>query len=359
MAGSEIRIGVIGVGAIGPSHIYAINQVDGARLAAVCDIREEAASAEAEKNGVPYFTSVEEMVRSGEVDAVTVSTPSGYHLEATLTAIENDTHVLVEKPLEITTERIDQIIEAEKKSKAIVAGVYQSRFKPIVSKMKSLIDNGLIGEIYSGSVYIKRYRTQDYYDSGGWRGTWKVDGGGCLMNQGIHFIDLFIWFLGDVESAIGVAETKGRNVEVETIAQALVGFRGGVRGVVEATTLAYPEWSPYIEIYGSRGTVAFEGTRLRSMELIDPTQQEEDAKKELEEISKVTAEAEAKRKAKAAAGTAVPNVDMGHAPVIEDFVSAIQDGRAPLINSTEARKAVALIRAIYESGQNGNKPVYP
>ncbi len=357
MADTEVRIGVIGVGAIGPSHIYAIDQVEGARLSAICDIREEAAKQEAGKHEVPYFTSVEEMVKSGEVDAVTVSTPSGYHLDATLAAIENNTHVLVEKPLEITTERIDRIIEAEKKSKAIVAGVYQSRFKPIVSKMKSLVDKGLLGEVYSGSVYIKRYRTQEYYDSGGWRGTWKVDGGGCLMNQGIHFVDLFIWFLGDVESVIGVAETVGRDVEVETIAQALVGFKGGIRGVVEATTLAYPEWAPYIEIYGSRGTISFEATSLRSMEIIDPSPEEETAKKELEELSRELADAERKRKANAAAGAAVPNVDMGHAPVIEDFVRAIRTGGSPLINSTEARKAVELITAIYESGRNGSTPV--
>jgi UDP-N-acetyl-2-amino-2-deoxyglucuronate dehydrogenase len=358
MAGNETRIGVIGVGAIGPCHAYAIEQVDGCSLSAVCDVREDAAKAFAEEKNVPYFTSVEDMLAAGVVDAVTLSTPSGFHMESVLAAIENDTHVLVEKPLEITTERIDQIIDAERQSNAIVACVYQSRFRPVIRKMKALFDNGLLGEVYSGSVYIKRYRTQDYYDSGGWRGTWQVDGGGCLMNQGIHDVDLFVWFMGDVEEVIAITESYGRDIEVETLALALVKFKRGARGHLEGTTLAYPEFSPYIEAYGSRGTVAFTHSRLMHMEIMDPTDEEIAARDELYELTRSNDERKANAP-KVAAGTPVASLDMGHAPVVADFVDAIRTGRKPFVTSHDARKAVTLIRAIYESGRNGSKPVHP
>lgn len=359
MAVDEIRIGVIGVGAIGPSHIYSIGQVPGCRLSAVCDIREDAANRVAGEQGVAAFTDVESMLTSGEVDAVTVSTPSGFHLESVISALEHDTPVLVEKPLEITTERIDRIIAAEKSSKGFVAGVYQSRFRPLVRTMRGLIDQGLLGELYSGSCYIKRYRTQDYYDSGGWRGTWKVDGGGCLMNQGIHEIDLYRWFMGDPKEVIAVTETKGRDVEVETLALGIVRFSSGAAGVIEATTLAYPEYKPYIELVGERGTVAFTHSGLIRMDIIDPTPAEIEAKNELEEYTRAHDAAEAARKRTVAAGTAVPHVDMGHTPVVADFVEAIRDSRAPFVSATEARKAVALITAIYQSSREGGAPVHP
>lgn len=349
----EIRVGVIGVGAIGPSHIYSVGEVEGCRLTAVCDIRKDAAEAVAAEHGVLAYDDVEKMVSSGQVDAVTVATPSGFHLDVVLTALENDIPVLVEKPVEITTERIDKIIAAEVRSNGFVAGVYQSRFRPIVRRIKTLLDRGLLGEIYTGSVYIKRYRTQDYYDSGGWRGTWKVDGGGCLMNQGIHDLDLYQWLMGTPLEVTAITETKGRNIEVETLALALVKFASGASGVVEATTLAYPEYKPFIEIVGSRGTVAFSHSRLIRMDLAEPTTAELQARGELFELTE-TFDERITRQSKAVAGTAVPHVDMGHNPVIQDFVDAIRDRREPFVTAESSREAVSLITAIYESGKSNS-----
>ena len=238
----------------------------------------------------------------------------------------------------------------------MVAGVYQSRFRPIVHRVKKLFDRGVLGEIYTGSAYIKRYRTQEYFDSGGWRGTWKVDGGGCLMNQGIHQVDLFLWIMGDPEQVIGITDNPGREVEVETLALAMAKFKSGANGVVEATTLAYPEWEPYMEVIGSRGTMAFSGTRMIKMELIDPTREEEEERNELMAITKQS-DAPAEARKNAAPGTAVPTVDMGHTPVIQNFVDAVKTGGPPLVNSTEARKAVAFIQAVYKSSKSGSKPV--
>jgi len=357
MKGEKVRIGVIGVGAIGPSHVYSIKRTEGCALAAICDLRAEAAARVAGENGVPYFTSVKDMVSADAVDAVTISTPSGFHLETALEAIEAGKHVLSEKPLEITTERIDRILTAVRRKGVKLGGVFQCRFMPVVRRLKRLVDDGLLGDIYSGSVYMKRYRTQSYYDSAGWRGTWKVDGGGCLMNQGIHYVDLFLWFMGEAQEVIAITETMGRQVEVETLALSLVKFASGARGVIEGTTLAYPELPSYLEIFGSRGTLSFTSEKVLRMDLIDPTPGEA---AERDALFALKAEQEAKRATETktvAAGTAVPSLDMGHGPVIADFVEAIRTDREPFVNGPEARRAVELITAIYASGRDGSRPV--
>jgi UDP-N-acetyl-2-amino-2-deoxyglucuronate dehydrogenase len=359
MTNGTVRIGVIGMGAIGPSHVFAIEHAEGCEPAAVCDVREQAARAAGEKYGVPFFTSVEEMAASGLVDACTVATPSGFHRDAAMAVLRGGKHCLVEKPLEISTDRVDEILEAADSSGAILASVFQSRFAPVARRLRGLIRDGILGEIYSGSAYIKRYRTQDYYDSGGWRGTWKVDGGGCLMNQGIHLVDLYQWFMGDVDQVIAITETKGRNVEVETLALSLVSFAGGAKGVIEGTTLAYPEYSPHIEIFGSRGTVDFTKDKILHMDLLDPSETEKAARDQLMVLTKAQLEKEeqAGSRKKAAAGTAVPSIDMGHTPVVQDFVNAIREGGMPFVDGREARKSVELITAIYESGRKGGAPV--
>jgi len=358
MDDKQLRIGVIGLGAIGPSHIFAIGGTEGCELSAVCDVRAEAAARAAEEHGVPGFASVREMLAADVVDAATLCTPSGLHLDAALEVLRAGKHLLVEKPMEITTERVDRIIAAAVQSGATLGGVFQSRFGAVVRRLKELVDGGLLGEIYSGSAYIKRYRTQEYYDSGDWRGTWRIDGGGCLMNQGIHCVDLFLWFMGGVEEVIAITETMGRTVEVETLALSLVKFTSGARGVIEGTTLAYPEFSPYIEIYGSRGTLAFNGGKVLHLALADPTSAEAVARDELFEQRRALEAAQAKAvKKEVAPGTAVPFVDMGHTPVVTDFVAAVREGRDPFISGREARRSVAVINAIYESGRQNSKPV--
>lgn len=357
MSNDVVRFGVVGVGAIGPSHVYAINNTEGARLGAVCDLREEAAAKLAGENGVPHFTNIDDMLNSGLVDAVSICIPSGLHLDAVLKSIAAGKHVLCEKPLEITTDRIDEIIAAGRKKGVKVACSLQCRFTPLSKKLKKLIDGGLLGEIYSGSAYSKWYRDQAYYDSANWRGTWKIDGGGCLMNQGIHIVDLFLWFMGDADSVVAFTETKGRNVEVETLALAMVKFANGSRGSIESTTLSYPGSPRYIEMIGSRGTIAFGPDKLISLDLIDATPEETAFKEQVLAEQAEAEKAENARTDSASAGTAIPDVNMGHQPIFEDFVKAIQKDSEPWINGEEARKAVSLINGVYESGRNENRLV--
>ena len=330
-----------------------IPQID---LVAICD-RDEARAADlAGEYGAAAFTSLADMLEI--VDAATLCIPSGLHLEPALQVVKAGRHLLVEKPLEITTQRIDQIIEAAALQPHVtLAGVFQTRFTPVVQRLQSLEAAGLLGEIYSGSAYIKRYRTQQYYDSGGWRGTWQIDGGGCLMNQGIHLVDLLLWFCGDVEQVMALTSSRGREIEVETQAQALLRFRNGATGVIEATTLAYPELPQYLELYGSRGTVSFTGDRVLRLDVMDPTPAEAAACAEVEDLGEALAARRKQQRQDAEAGAAVPHVDMGHGPVLEDFVAAIRDQRAPAVDGSEARRSVELITAIYESGKNAGQAV--
>ena len=351
----EIRMGIIGPGVIAPSHAFAIDQAQGARLAAVCGRRLEPTAELADQYGAESVSDITALLDA--VDAVTLCTPSGAHLDIALEVIAAGKHLLIEKPLETTPERIDQIVAAARQQGIVLAGVFQSRFAPIARRLKGLVAAGLLGEIYSGSAYIKRYRPQSYYDSGGWRGTWDLDGGGCLMNQGIHLTDLLLWFMGDPASVIGSAETRGRDVEVETMAMGLIRYRSGARGVLEATTLAYPELPEYVEIVGARGTLIFNGNALQRLDLIDPTPEEEATKEELLQVSAELAAERERIIAAAPPGTAVPTVDMGHTPVVVDFVEAIREGRPPLVDGAEGRRAVALITALYESSRNDSQSV--
>ncbi|MFC1525732.1 Gfo/Idh/MocA family protein [Candidatus Latescibacterota bacterium] len=357
MSSDRVRMAVVGVGAIGPSHIYAMDHLEAAELVGICSLPEPHAEGVARQHGVPFYTSVGEMLEADRPDAATVCTPSGLHLDVTLELIDAGVHVLVEKPLEVTTERVDRLVEAARAKGVVLAGVFQSRFKPVVARLKQLVDDGLLGDLYSGSAYIKRYRTQEYYDSGGWRGTWEIDGGGWLMNQGIHVVDLLTWFCGDVEEIIALTDTVGRKVEVETLAVALLKFANGAKGVIEGSTVAYPELPQYLEIFGSRGTVSFSNSRLLRMDLMDPTAAETAAREELLEMRRQLETRESTQQRRVAAGTPIPQVDMGHTPVFEDFVTALREGRPPLVDGREARRAVAVVNAIYESGRNNAVPV--
>ncbi len=355
-ADRPLRFGVVGIGAIGPSHAFAINKVAATEVAALCSRRPDEAEPLAREYGVPYCGTVEELLEQ-DIDAVTLCTPSGLHLDIALQVLAAGKHLVVEKPLEISTERVDRIIAAAREKGVKLAGVFQSRFKPVVQQLKTLMDNGLLGDIYGGSAYMKRYRTQDYYDSGGWRGTWEIDGGGCLMNQGIHEVDLLAWFMGEVAEVIGVTETCGRQVEVETLALALVKYASGARGVIEASTVTYPDPSPYIEIFGSRGTLTFSNSRVLRMELVEPTPAEEAARQDLFEQRRQLEQKEAQENKNIAPGTPVGSVDMGHAPVFEDFARAVRQGGEPLVNGAEARRSVELVTAVYESSKNGSIPI--
>lgn len=354
MRKDPIRFGIIGTGAIAPSHAYAISHSEDACLAAVCDVHLESAEKFGKARGVPFFSSVADMLAADVVDAVSVCVPSGFHLDVALPVLAAGKHVLIEKPLEITIARIDRLIQEKDKSGAKVGCIFQARFNTFFRQVKERLDSGLLGEIFYGNAYSNYYRAQDYYDSASWRGTWKVDGGGCLMNQGIHTVDLFLWLMGRAKSVVGTAKTKGRRVEVETQAHALVEFDSGASGVIEASTVAYPGDPPHLELIGSRGSISFAANGLLRMDIIDPTA---DEIKWRESFMVKKAHAGGTAPSGGSASVAITGEDMGHGPVFADFINALRDGGEPFVTAEEARRSVSLIESIYESSRNGRSVV--
>ena len=253
------RFGIVGCGMISRFHAAAIAEIKNAQLVAGSDSYAPAAEKFGKDLGVDTYTDFRKMVKRDDIDIVTICTPSGAHAEPAIAAAKAGKHVIVEKPLEVTLARCDQVIEACKKAKVQLGTIFPSRFSEVAQLFKKAIDSGRLGKLALGDAYVKWFRTQKYYDSGGWRGTWKLDGGGALMNQSIHAIDLLQWLMGPVVSVQAVAATLAhKRIEVEDTAVAALRFKNGALGTVEGTTAAFPGFLKKIEISGDKGSIGLE-----------------------------------------------------------------------------------------------------
>ncbi|HWA87691.1 MAG TPA: Gfo/Idh/MocA family oxidoreductase, partial [Opitutus sp.] len=278
-----------------------------------------------------------------DVDVVCVATPSGRHRDIALPALRAGKHVLCEKPLEITTGRVDEVIAAAERAGRILAGVFQQRFGFGAQRLKQAVESGRFGKLALGSAYVKWWRDRDYYGGSGWKGTAALDGGGALMNQGIHAVDLLQWLAGMPTSVVAQTRTRVHAIETEDTAVALLDFAGGALGVIEAGTSCYPGSSLRIELTGERGTAVLENGSIIDWRFAD--ERPEDA------------EVRAPRAAETGSGAADPKAigTEGHRRVVADLVDAIREGRAPSVPGREARNAVAIIEAVYRSQRTGGR----
>ena len=340
----SIGIGIVGCGMIANFHAKAITDANGAHLVGVASRRPEPAAKFASEYGCTGFASIEEMIASPDVHAVSICTPSGAHLDPAVAAANAGKHVIVEKPLEITPERCDQIIDACEKNNVRLTVTFQSRFHQSSRLMKKAVDEGRFGKITLGDAYVKWYRTQEYYDSGAWRGTWQLDGGGALMNQAIHSVDLLLWLMGPVaEISAMTATMTHERIEVEDVAVATLKFANGALGVIEATTTAFPGALKRIEISGSEGTAVLEEEDIRTWEFANETADDETIRKEMA------------GKTETGGGAADPAAigHHGHTMLFEEAVSAINENRPSILDGQEGRRSVEVICAIYESAKTG------
>ena len=236
-----LGFGIIGCGMISKFHAKAIAEVPNAQLVGCFDMVPEAAERLAAETGCKAYRDLRSLLKNPDVQVVTIGTPSGAHLEPAVAAARAGKHVIVEKPLEITLKRCDKIIEECGKAGVVLSTIFPSRFHESARLIKGAIEGGRFGRLTIGDAYVKWYRTQQYYDSGAWRGTWKFDGGGALMNQAIHSVDLLAWLMGPVaEISSFTAMLAHERIEVEDVAMATLRFANGALGVIEATTAAYP-----------------------------------------------------------------------------------------------------------------------
>ena len=333
-----MKFGIVGAGVIAEYHREAIERAEGAELVGVYDKFPEASEKFAARHGLPSFSSIETLVENGVAEVVTIATPSGWHLEPSLRAMEAGAHVLCEKPLEVTTGKIDRMIAVSERTGRKLGAVLQVRTFPGCRTAKETIRDGKLGEILIADAYIKYYRTQEYYDADAWRGTFELDGGGAAMNQGIHWIDLVNWLVGDAEWVESRCATLGHDIEVEDVCHAVVGWKGGGRGMIEATTCAKPGFPTRIEIHGTRGSLLLEDSHIRRMVI--------DGEESVAECS-----------GEGAGGHADPtkfSVE-GHIVHVENMIEAVVKNRPPLVNGTEARKSVQLITSLYESSREGKR----
>jgi predicted dehydrogenase len=338
--------GVVGLGLIAEFHARAVQALPDAdaRLVACCSRSPDKAQAFSRKFDCRGYDSLQEFLAHPGLDVVSICTPSGAHLEPALAAAAAGRHLVVEKPLEVTTERCDRIIAAARHAGVSLAGVFQSRFQEAARALKRAVEEGRFGRLVLGDAYVKWHRTQAYYDEGGWHGTRALDGGGALINQSIHAIDLLQWYMGPVESVQAFAGTVGHDrIEVEDNAVAALRFASGAFGVIEGSTAVYPGFLKRIELSGTRGSVVLEEESLRTWEFAEGRAEDEEIRERFSE------------KGDSGGGAADPGAISfeGHRRQFEDFLQALDSGRPPLVDGPEARKSVAIIEAIYESARDG------
>jgi len=338
-------IAIIGCGMISEFQAKAIGALPDARVVGFFDTVAEMARTRAAEFGGRAYPTLEELFADRSVDAVSICTPSGLHMEPAVQAARAGKHLMVEKPIEVTLERVDAIIGACREAGVTLGAIFPRRFQDSSRVVKDAIERGRFGRIVLADVYIKWYRSQEYYDKGGWRGTWKFDGGGALMNQGIHGIDLVQWLLGGIREVWAFTATLAHErIEVEDVAVAAVRFANGALGAIEGTTCSWPGTKIRIEIGGMKGSVILEDETILSWRFQDEGPADEEIRKKY-----------GPRENLSGGGAGDPRAISfeGHRLQFEDFVRAIRTGTRPYCGGEDARDAVAVITSIYRAAREG------
>ncbi|HTD88521.1 MAG TPA: Gfo/Idh/MocA family oxidoreductase [Candidatus Binatia bacterium] len=333
------HIGLIGGGNITETHARAARAIPGVEISAINGTNaEKIARLCCEHGGTPY-QDFAAFLKHRPMDLVIIGSPSGLHATQGIAAARQGLHVLTEKPIEISTARADILIEAAKQSKVHLGVIFQDRLKPHIRQLKNWVDQGLLGKLLLVDARVKWYRPPEYYASSRWRGTLALDGGGALINQGVHTVDLLLWLLGDVVRVQARTATQLHKIEAEDTAVAILEFASGALGIFHSTTADYPGYPRRVEISGSEGTVILEHDRIIAANLRNTPAATESAA--LDENQ--------------SASTAVVSDFRGHQAVLEDFLQAIQQNRAPACDGLEGRRSIALTESIYRAAKTPDR----
>lgn len=353
MSNQEVGYAVVGLG-VGKSHVRGALNAKGCGLVAICDVDESVLNRVGDEFNIApenRYTSYELLLMRPDIDVVSVCTPSGRHRDDAIKALEAGKHVLVEKPLEIQLDKIDDILAAADKASKYVGCVFQNRLSPGNKKMKETIDSGRLGSLITANFHVKWYRTDEYYArNGGWRGTWAMDGGGAVMNQSVHTIDLMQWMMGPVKSVFAKAGAYNHDIETEDTAVAVIQFESGAIGTFIGTTCAYPGLEILLQVHGTDGTVYANNSNIEAFKLADDPDRTEEAQ--------VLSEFGKQEKSSGGADPAAISTT-GHAGQIQDMIFAVQQNRPPMIQGKEGYAAVEIILAIYESARLGQEVFLP
>ncbi len=331
----QIRFGIVGCGVISDWHARAIGEIEGAVLTGVTDIRQESAHAFGQKYGAKAFATLEELLTS-DIDAVCICTPSGLHASQAIQAANSGKHIVLEKPIGITAEQLDGLEEAVERNGVKLCAVSQYLFSQAMEQAKQAVESGRLGKLILGDITMKFLRTREYYQSSSWRGTWAMDGGGALMNQGIHGVGMLLYLMGPVKRVTAHVRTLYHQIEVEDTAVALLEFENGALGHIVGTTSVYPGYPRVLQVTGENGTITITEDQITGWRLRDEPEERLSAGKVTDTSSVPT------------------NFGIeGHKKLIEDFVHAVWEDCQPKIDLKKGREAVDLILAIYESSRTG------
>ena len=339
----KVRFGIIGTGAIARMHAAAMAATDNAELSMVYDKVQERAAAFAQEHHCRQASSLGELLAS-DVEAVTIATPSGLHGEVAIPAARAGKHILCEKPLDVTVSKTNDLVRTCEICNIRLSAVFQSRFLRAAQWIKQAVDDGRFGDPVLAAASVRWFRAPEYYSSATWRGTWDLDGGGALMNQGIHTVDLLLHFNGDVSEVTGrTARIMHKTIEVEDTVVAMLKFKNNSLGTVEASTACYPGAPRRVEFSGTRGSVVLEDDRILRWAFADERPEDE-------EIRRLGAAGEEQR-----GGSRDPLAISaeGHRRQIAELAEAILNGRGLTAPGAEGKRAIELICAVYESARTG------
>ena len=337
-----VQYAIIGCGNVAPSHAEGVVTCQDAELFAVCDIIEEKARNFAARFGAKkYFTDYREMLKSPEIDIVSICTPSGLHGDMVVDCAKAGKHVLCEKPIEINRNKIDEMIRVCKQEGVKLGAIFQNRTYSGTRAAKKMLEENKLGRILIADGYSKEYRSPQYYKSADWRGTWALDGGGCLMNQGVHCVDILCWLAGEVESITARTFTMARDIEVEDSAFALVQFKNGAFGVIEGSTISDPGLDDHVEIQCERGRIIYDSGST-TLYTTGPSGQMVETPLDTERVEESNT-----------ANDPLAFTPKAHIFLVWDMVQAVLGNRDPYITGEMARHAVDVILSIYQSSATG------
>ncbi|MEV5965749.1 Gfo/Idh/MocA family oxidoreductase [Kribbella sp. NPDC051952] len=336
-----MKFAVVGAGVIGATHARLITSLpEGSELVAVVDVEGDRAEALTGKHGGEPMTDLAKACARPDIDAVSICLPSGLHADAAITALEAGKHVIVEKPLDVTLAAADRFIDAEQRTGMTVAVISQRRFQQAPAFVHQAVADGRLGRITTGIAESAFWRSQEYYDSGGWRGTVELDGGGALMNQGIHVVDLLLWMLGEpVEVQAYSDRLAHERIDVEDTVAATVRFRSGAIGSIVATTSAYPGRPVRLSVYGDQGSAVIEQDDLVAFDVADG--------------GTATGAHGGGDGQPAGEASVTQSVADAHLAQYVDFIEAVRDSRPPAITTLDARRALEVVLGVYESARTG------
>ncbi len=344
---SVIGFGIIGCGGISDVHAHAIQSIPEAKLVGFYNRTRPRAERQAKRYGVSWDLDLDRFLNRPGIDAVSVCTPSGTHGDLGILAAQAGKHVMVEKPIEVSLEKGRRLTAVCREAGVRLGVIYQSRFLPAVQRIQAAVQSGRLGKLLLGEAAVKWFRKPDYFRAGPWRATWSLDGGGALINQSIHTIDLLQYLMGPATSVFGFAEKLLHpSIEAEDTAVAVVKFRCGALGVIQGATSLRPGFPRRLELHGDAGSVLLEGDEIGRWDVPGTTG---------EKPRQAVVQSPGSDPISASMRSEVAN----HRRQFEDFIAAIRDGRPPLVDGEEGLKALEIVLAVYRSAQEKKRVELP